>query len=117
MKESRPTIDDRLNPFCKDTDVYLEGANDGPLRGLTFAAKDVFDVAGHVTAGGNPDWKATHEPAARTAWAVTALVEVGATLIGKTVTDELTIGMFGQNRHYGTPANPRVPGSVPGGSS
>lgn len=114
---ARITIDDTLNAFCKDTDAYLEGAADGPLAGLTFAAKDIFDVAGHVTGGGNPDWKATHEPAERTAWAVNTLVEAGATMVGKTITDELTRGIFGENAHYGTPVNPRASDRVPGGSS
>ena len=114
---TRITIDDTLNVFCKDTDAYLEGAKDGPLAGLTFAAKDIFDVSGHVTGGGNPDWKATHEPAVRTAWVVNTLVEAGATMVGKTITDELTRGIFGENAHYGTPVNPLAPDRVPGGSS
>jgi amidase len=114
---SRLTIDDRLNAFCKDTDAYLEGVPGGPLSGLTFAAKDIFDVVGYVTGGGNPDWKVTHESAKRTAWVVSMLVEAGATMVGKTITDEITRGIFGENAHYGTPVNPRAPGRVPGGSS
>ncbi|MCH8280432.1 MAG: amidase [Chloroflexi bacterium] len=117
MTQPRPKIDDPLNAFCKDTDAYLEGAADGPLSGLTFAAKDIFDVAGHVTGGGNPDWKATHQPAGKTAWVVQVLVDAGATMVGKTLTDELTRGIFGENAHYGTPVNPNAPGRVPGGSS
>ena len=117
MTNFSQTPDDRLNAFCKDSDAYLEGAEEGPLAGLTFAAKDIFDVAGHVTGGGNPDWKATHEPAEKTAWAVRVLVEAGATMVGKTITDELTRGIFGENAHYGTPVNPRAPGRVSGGSS
>ena len=74
-------------------------------------------MVGHVTGGGNPDWKATHDPAEKTAWAVQALVDAGATMVGKTITDELTRGIFGENAHYGTPTNPRAPGRVPGGSS
>src|ERR671914_973987 len=117
MTRSRRSIDDRLNAFCQDTDAYLEGAADGPLSDLTFAAKDIFDIAGYVTGGGNPDWKATHGPAAQTAWAVRVLVEAGATMVGKTLTDEITRGIFGENAHYGTPVNPRAPDRVPGGSS
>ena len=113
----RITVDDALNAFCKDTDAYLEGAKYGPLAGLTFAVKDIFDVAGYVTGSGNPDWKATHQPAERTAWVVNTLVEAGATMVGKTITDELTRGIFGENAHYGTPVNPRAPDRVPGGSS
>ena len=110
-------MSDPLNAFCADSDVYLPGAVDGPLAGLTFAAKDIFDVAGHVTGCGNPHWKATHGPATSTAWVVQTLVDAGATMTGKTITDELTRGIFGENMHYGTPRNPRAPGRVPGGSS
>jgi amidase len=38
-------------------------------------------------------------------------------MVGKTITDELTRGILGENPHYGTPVNPRAPGRVPGGSS
>ena len=117
MAGSRQMSDDHVNAFCQDTSVYLEGAVGGPLSGLTFAAKDIFDIAGQVTGGGNPDWKASHKAAERTAWAVQALVGAGATMVGKTITDEVTRGIFGENAHYGTPVNPRAPGRVPGGSS
>jgi amidase len=117
MTRSRRRPNDHLHAFCTDTEVYLEGSPGGPLSGLTFAAKDIFDIAGHVTGGGNPDWKRTHEPANRTAWAVQALVDAGAAMAGKTITDEITRGIFGENAHDGTPVNPRAPDRVPGGSS
>ena len=117
MTVNRPPLNDTLDAFCTDTEAYLKGAPGGPLSGLTFAARDIFDVAGHVTGGGNPDWKATHPPAERNAWIVQTLVDAGATMVGKTHTDELTRGILGENAHYGTPVNPRAPGRVPGGSS
>lgn len=110
-------IDDPYGAFCTDTEAYLEGTATGPLAGLTFAAKDIFDVAGHTTGGGNPDWKAAQSPATRTAPHVQRLVDAGATMVGKTITDEITRGILGENAHYGTPGNPRAPGRVPGGSS
>ena len=109
--------DDQLGAFCPDSDAYLEGAPGGSLAGLTFAAKDIFDVAEHVTGCGNPNWKSTHDPAETTARVVQQLADAGATMVGKTITDELTRGIFGENVHYGTPRNPRAPGRVPGGSS
>ena len=117
MATTRRTFHDHLNAFCKDTGAYLQGAPDGPLSGLTFAAKDILDIAGYVTGGGNPDWKETHPAADKTAWTVQTLVDAGATMAGKSITDELTRGIFGENPHYGTPTNPRAPGRVPGGSS
>jgi amidase len=95
----------------------LRGAPGGPLAGRRFAAKDLFDVAGHVTGAGNPDWAQSRQPAASHAPVVTQLLQAGATLVGKTHTDEVSRGIFGQNAHYGTPVNPRAPGRVPGGSS
>ena len=73
---------DPFGAFCAD-EVRLAGAPKGPLAGLTFAAKDLFDIAGHVTGGGNPDWLTLHAPAARTAPAVGKLVDAGATMVGK----------------------------------
>ena len=117
MTSAKQTFTDNLDAFCKDTDAYLAGKPSGPLSGLTFAAKDIFDVAGHVTGGGNPDWKATHPPAERNAWIVETLVNAGATMVGKTHTDELPRGILGENAHYGTPINTKAPDRVPGGSS
>ena len=86
MTSNKTPLNDTLDAFCTDTGAYLEGVAGGPLSGLTFAAKDIFDVAGHVTGGGNPDWKATHPPAERTAWIIQTLVDAGATMAGKTHT-------------------------------
>lgn len=48
-----------------------------------------FDIEGHVTGFGNPDWARTHDAASRTSAVVAALVEGGATCTGKTVVDEM----------------------------
>ena len=110
-------MNDPLNAFCSHSTARLKGAPAGPLAGLTFAAKDLFDIEGHVTGAGNPDWLRLHAPAARTAPVVQRLVDAGADMVGKTHTDELSRGIFGENAHYGTPSNPNAPGRVPGGSS
>ena len=116
MTQNPRPIRDTLNAFCPGDETWLPGG-DGPLAGLTFASKDIFDVAGRVTGAGNPAWQATHGPAEAHAWVVQQLVDAGAELAGKTITDELTRGIFGENVHYGTPVNLRAPGRVPGGSS
>lgn len=89
----------------------------GLLDGLVFGVKDLIDVGGTLTGGGNPDWAATHAPALRDAPCVQLLREAGATVVGKTVTDELAFSLEGENAHYGTPRNPQAPGRLPGGSS
>src|SRR5881396_3000589 len=105
------------SPFVPGPPVRIAGAPRGPLTGPTFAAKDLFDVAGHPTGGGNPDWARQHPVPTRHAWAVQRLLDAGATLIGKTVTDEVSLGILGENPFDGTPLNPTAPDRVPGGSS
>jgi amidase len=105
------------SPFVPGSTVRIAGAPGGPLAGLTFAAKDLFDVAGHPTGGGNPDWARQHAVPTRHAWAVQRLLDAGATLIGKTITDEISLGILGENAFDGTPLNPHAPDRVPGGSS
>jgi amidase len=105
------------SPFVAGPPLRIAGAPTGPLAGLTFAAKDLFDVAGYPTGGGNPDWARQYPIPTRHAWAVQRLLEAGATLIGKTITDEVSLGILGENPFDGTPLNPRAPDRVPGGSS
>jgi amidase len=123
-----PPVPDResLNAFCRHVDIRIPGravragghsSPGGPLDGLGFAAKDIFDVEGYVCCCGNPDWLASHAPATRTAPVITRLVEAGATMVGKTITDELAYSLNGQNFHYGTPRNGGAPDRIPGGSS
>ena len=108
---------DDINAFVPGPRVHIEGQLGGPLAGLSFAAKDLFDVAGHPTGGGNPDWARANPIPTRHAWAVQRLLDAGATLIGKTITDEVSLGIVGENAFYGTPINSRAPNRVPGGSS
>src|SRR6266699_51576 len=105
------------SPFVPGPPVRIAGAPRGPLTGLTFAAKDLFDVAGRPTGGGNHDWARTHPVPTRHAWAVQTLLDAGATLIGKTITDEVSLGILGENAFDGTPLNSKAPDRVPGGSS
>jgi amidase len=112
------TQSDPLGAFCAHTgSIRIAGSTEGPLAGLTFAVKDLLDVAGLKTGGGNPDWLKEQIPAEKHAYAVARVLAGGATLAGKTVTDELAFSLTGRNFHYGTPINPRAPDRTPGGSS
>ena len=110
-------MDDPYGAFCRDTHVALAGTSKGPLVGLSFGVKDIYHIAGHRTGFGNPTWLATHPPAAETASAVRCLLDAGAEMMGKTLTDEMAYSLTGENVHYGTPVNPAAPDRVPGGSS
>jgi len=50
---SAPPVDP-FGAFLRENRAALSGAATGELAGLRFAAKDVFDVAGHRTGFGNP---------------------------------------------------------------
>jgi amidase len=108
---------DRFGALCRHTHTMLSGSPSGPLAGLMFVAKDVFDVEGVQTGAGSPDWLRTHPPALKTAPAIERLIGAGASLIGKSQTDELAFSLNGQNHHYGMPVNPRAPDRISGGSS
>jgi amidase len=95
----------------------LRLVKDGPLADLSFAAKDLIDIAGYKSAWGNPDRLRDADPAVTTAPAALVPLMAGAHLVGKTQTDEVACGMFGMNPHFGTPINPKAPTRVPGGSS
>jgi Asp-tRNA(Asn)/Glu-tRNA(Gln) amidotransferase A subunit family amidase len=97
--------------------LTIDGSPAGPLVGTTFVAKDLYDVRGHPTGAGNPDWERMHAVPARTASAIERLLGAGATLVGKSCSDELAFSLDGINIHYGTPLNPRFPDRLPGGSS
>ncbi|MGB1006652.1 MAG: glutamyl-tRNA amidotransferase, partial [Thalassobaculaceae bacterium] len=74
------TIEDTVGAFVPGPRATAAGAPGGPLSGLSFAAKDLFDVAGHVTGGGNQIWAAGRAPAEAHAWAVARLLGAGADL-------------------------------------
>lgn len=110
-------MDDHLGAFVPHGLVERPPRKPGPLSGVTLGVKDLFDWSGVPTGAGNPDWLASHPVPTRDAGVLSALLDAGATLRGKTVTDELAYSLQGDNVHYGTPVNPAAPDRVPGGSS
>ncbi|MGF6572754.1 amidase [Paraburkholderia sp. GAS333] len=106
-----------MSAFIPGPRARVAATSPGPLDGLRFAVKDLIDVAGTVTGGGNPDWLASHPAASANARCVDMLLAAGATLDGKTITDELAYSLEGENHYYGTPLNPCWPHALPGGSS
>ena len=110
-------MSDRLGAFVDHCNIRIDGTPDGPLSGTSFAVKDLFQVAGTKAGCGNPDWLASHPVDHATAPAVEALLCAGASLVGKTHTDELAYSLNGENHFYGTPVNVNAPGRIPGGSS
>ena len=98
-------------------EVPVAHTDTGPLAGLTFAVKDLFDVAGYPTGGGNPTVLAMSGIKQHTAPTIQTLLDAGAEFIGKAHTNEMAFSMSGHNYHYGTPINGGAPARIPGGSS
>ena len=108
---------DPAHAFVPYPETPVANAATGPLAGLSFAAKDLFDVAGYPTGGGSPILLAMSGIKTRTAPAVQALLDAGARFVGKTVTDELAFSMNGNNAHFGAPINGAAKDRITGGSS
>lgn len=109
--------DDPARAFMPYPAYPVPSRHAGALAGLSFGVKDLFDVAGYPTGCGNPVKLAQSPIATCNAPAVQALLDAGATFLGKTHTEELAWSLYGTNAHFGTPLNPAAPDRVPGGSS
>lgn len=81
----------------------------GPLAGVPFAAKDLFDVQGFATGAGS-HITAGNPPAAEDADALASLETAGAILIASTAMDELAYGFAGDSERDGAVINPRATG-------
>ncbi|MDH1702420.1 amidase [Comamonas terrigena] len=110
-------LNDPAHAFVPYPDVPVPHAGTGPLSGLYFGVKDLFDVAGYPTGGGNPLVLAMSGIKTANAPTVQKLLDAGAALAGKTVTDELAFSMNGNNAHFGAPLNGAAPDRITGGSS
>ena len=111
------TTRDHARAFMPYPDAAVAHAASGPLAGLSFAVKDLFDVAGYPTGGGQPFVLAMSGIKTETAPTVQRLLDAGARFTGKTITDELAFSMNGQNAHFGSPLNGAAPDRISGGSS
>src|SRR5215470_17017042 len=94
----------------------LEGRELGPLAGVPFAVKNLFDIAGLPTLAGS---KINREcaPAARDATLVARLEAAGAVLVGALNMGEYAYDFTGENVHYGPSRNPHDLNRMTGGSS
>ena len=97
------------------TERARSGNRLGPLDGLPIAAKDLYDTAGVVTAGGTG--ALSERVPAEDATTIRLLREAGAVIVGKTNTHELALGGTTNNRYFGATHNPWHLDRVPGGSS
>ena len=122
------TLEPRLRAFtvtCREralaqaraADLQMDAGIDlGPLHGIPYVAKDLYDVAGLPTTGGTR-LLADNVPASDCT-VIDRLTRAGMVLLGKTITVQFAYGGAGINTDQGTPHNPWHPEPhLPGGSS
>jgi len=96
--------------------AIAQGKNPGPLAGVPFAVKDLYDVAGVTTLAGSKINR-DNPPATQDATLVARLKQAGAVLVGTLNMDEYAYGFVTVNSHYGATRNPHDLSCVAGGSS
>jgi len=95
-------------------DSPVSSTTQGALAGLSFAVKDNIDVAGLPVTAACPAFSHLPETSAKV---VQKLLDVGASLIGKTNLDQFACGLSGTRSPYGAVPNAFNPEYVSGGSS
>lgn len=114
----------KINAF---TDVVAEraarraaeidaGLHRGPLLGVPFAVKNLFDIAGLPTRAGSKI-NVEGPRAERDGALVRKLEAAGAILVGGLNMGEYAYDFTGENAHYGPSRNPHNPTRMSGGSS
>lgn len=88
----------------------------GPLAGVPYAVKNLFDIEGVVTLAGSKV-NCDHAPAAADAVLVSQMQRAGAVLVGGLNMDEYAYGFTTENTHYGPCHNPHDLARIAGGSS
>lgn len=96
--------------------LVAAGRDPGPLAGVPFGVKDIFDVAGLPTTAGAGMLRDA-PPATRDAEAVSRFEAAGAVLVATLNMDEFAYGFATINAAFGTTRNPRDPARIAGGSS
>jgi 1-carboxybiuret hydrolase len=119
---------DAINAFTEVTDrravaaaaavdaAIAAGQDPGPLAGVPFAVKNLYDIEGLPTLAGSKIDR-DRAPAARDAGLVRRLTAAGAILVGALNMDEYAYGFSTENSHYGPTRNPHDTTRIAGGSS
>lgn len=108
---------ERARNRAKQLDTQLAGGQKaGPLAGVCFGVKNLFDIEGLPTLAGSRINR-TSPPADRDAEAIRRLEAAGAVLVGAQNMGEYACDFTGENIHNGSSRNPRDVTRQTGGSS
>jgi len=101
---------------CAVDAAIAAGRKVGPLAGVPFAVKNLFDIAGLATRAGSKINR-KRAPAVRDATLIERLEAAGAVLLGALNMGEYAYDFTGENVHDGPSHNPHDPTRMSGGSS
>jgi 1-carboxybiuret hydrolase len=108
---------DRARAKARAIDAAIAaGETVGPLAGVPFAVKNLFDVRGLATRAGSKINRGLR-PATRDATLIERMEAAGAVLLGALNMGEYAYDFTGENVHDGPSRNPHDPGRMSGGSS
>ncbi|HVZ47016.1 MAG TPA: AtzE family amidohydrolase [Ramlibacter sp.] len=122
------STDARINAFTEHTFARARREADavdarraagerlGPLAGVPYAVKNLFDIEGVTTLAGSKINRG-HSPAREDAVLVQRMKAAGAVLVGALNMDEYAYGFTTENTHYGPTRNPHDTSRTAGGSS
>jgi aspartyl-tRNA(Asn)/glutamyl-tRNA(Gln) amidotransferase subunit A len=110
-------VADRARAKARAVDAALAGgASPGPLAGVPFAVKNLFDVKDLPTRAGSRINREL-EPSPRDATLIERMEAVGAVLVGALNMGEYAYDFTGENLHDGASRNPHDVTRMTGGSS
>jgi len=108
---------ERARARAREVDAAIAaGKNVGPLAGVPFAVKNLFDVKGISTRAGSKINRDLPK-AARDATLIERMEAAGAVLVGALNMGEYAYDFTGENVHDGPSRNPHDPSRMTGGSS
>ncbi|QDF42505.2 AtzE family amidohydrolase [Bradyrhizobium symbiodeficiens] len=108
---------DRARAKARAIDADIAAGKDvGPLAGVPFAVKNLFDVAGLPTRAGSKINR-DRAPASRDATLIERMEAAGAVLVGALNMGEYAYDFTGENVHDGPSRNPHDTTRMTGGSS
>jgi 1-carboxybiuret hydrolase len=107
---------ERARAKARAIDAIAAGQSVGPLAGVPFAVKNLFDVQGLVTRAGSRINRDS-PPASRDATLIERMEAAGAVLVGALNMGEYAYDFTGENIHDGNSCNPHDTSRMTGGSS
>ncbi len=108
---------ERWNGLPSSRSERVEGNALHLLRGVPYALKDLFDLAGVPTRAGSSFLPEVRPTPAHDCNLVTKMRSLGAVAAAKTHLQEFASGLTGENIHYGDCPHPQFPDRLTGGSS